>query len=1185
MSMTLLFAFASAVWIASSDPAATPRFVREFDVGKGIESAVLRVTGVGFYEAELNGARIGDRLLDPSQTDYRKRVYYATYPLEVKPGANRLAITVGHGWYDQRASGWDFEKAPWRGRPRCIAELVLKYADGRSEAVATGPDWREVPSGILYDDIREGEWQDGTAADWTRPVEVVEGPKGELVPADFPGARKFERFTPKAVERLPDGSYLIDFGVNMSGWARFAPHDTAALRGRRIDFRYDERKPPQERHIDQFAKKFGAKPFDGTGEGFQTDHRIFAGTDGEAYEPHFVYHGFRYLTVSGLPAAPSADEFAAWQVNSGMGIVGVFECSDPSFNELMRMADRSYRANFTDGVPTDCPHREKNGWTGDASLASRFGQYFYENTACYRKWIRDILDAQNAEGAIPGIVPSPGWGYDFRPWDRRSPGPAWDSALPVIAWRLFRYRGDREVLKPVPAALERILDYTWSRRTAEDLVNESLGEWCAAGAKPDGRYVLTAYFIGNAELGARIAETVGDIRRAEKFRGLAATARAALRAKFHHGSGSFEDESQTALAIALAFGLNESAEERRQTGELLLKEIAETDGHLDVGILGLDKLGEVLRSLGENRLFFRMLVNPTEPSPRASWLDRGLTTLAEDFGRKASWNHVMFASFGAWAFSDLAGIRPAEDGEDADCVIAPDPIRDLTYVKAKTDFGKGAIRSAWTRTGDAFALQVEVPAGTRAKVVLPDGRTKALAGGRGAYACRLPPEKPVRVFRITHRHDPFFWVDPGDVVMAPFGQIRATPTSVDCPTVGTLRFRPQAEGVRTEIAAADHAALYRFTRTGAGKLSLRVDPQGRKGFAHVLAFDRPSDASVRDASGREVFTFDLKSGEPLLMKVAISGVDGDGARANLEKGIVGWDFESVVRATRTGWNAFLRKAELTGADDETFRAYYTALYNAAAVPRNVADVDRRFRGDDGEVRTASRGRHYVTPGADNYREVLPLLTLLAHPAHSDDFLWSPIESGKLSEGHAIVSVADGYFKKHRGVDYVRAWPAIRKALVRRKPCGEGDAAGRLAQGYDDWCAANLAQALGFAEDERLLRARAQAWTNLPVRTENSPGQTGSQYVFACLGFHPDRHTTGEFVLGAPKAPGGRLVLFESDEAPTNLLVIKTVNWTKGGGRVRRVTLNGRELRDFRLSRWDVFKGGELVFEMEQGGEK
>ncbi|MBR1588945.1 MAG: family 78 glycoside hydrolase catalytic domain [Kiritimatiellae bacterium] len=752
---------------------ASPAFEKTFAAAKPVKSAVLHVTGVGFYEASLNGRKIGDKVLDPSPTCYDRRVLYSTYDLggRVKAGANTLKVLVGHGWYDVRSiATWNFDVAPWRDFPRMIAQLELTYADGTRETIVSDGSWRQVESPVGYDCIREGEVvgahhpkQPDFASRDIRAAEVP-APKGLLVAENCPGAKVMREMAPKAIHAFPDGTYVVEFPENFAGWIRmnvrgqkkgdvlvvrydervnadFSPARPSACNGLYDGVSVDVRKAEagkETRRIDCHFRYTASQAACPVGAEFQADRLVSSGADVETYEPRFTYNGFQYVVLKGLRAAPRVEDIKGCVVHTSFKTAGSFECSDETFNTLMRMGDRAYRSNFADGVPTDCPHREKNGWTGDASIASELAQYCYENTAAYEKWLRDIMDTQLASGDICCIVPTSGWGF------RWGNGPAWDSALPVIAWNLWCYRGDMRALESVYPALKRYVDFTTTKASG-NLVKHGLGDWIPVNRKhmPSTELTSSCYCRQAAAILSRIASVIGKTEDASRYGRLADDIKAAINAKYYRGNGVYDNGRQTAQAFPLAFGVVPDGE-RAAVAAKLVEAVEATDGHVDMGLLGTKHVFRALSRIGRTDLAFKMLTNPTSPSP-VEWVQKGGTTLWEDWGNGASRNHIMFGDFMAWAYQFLGGIQlPEKAGSCAaipdvtatafkEVVIAPQFIDALKWARASVDGPYGTIATAWTREGRNVKLEVAVPPNTTAIVRLPGKAERRVGSGRHGF--------------------------------------------------------------------------------------------------------------------------------------------------------------------------------------------------------------------------------------------------------------------------------------------------------------------------------------------------------------------------------------------------------------------------------------------------------------------
>lgn len=739
----------------------SPAFRKRFEVLKDVKRATLYITGVGFYEAALNGRRIGSKVLDPSPTDYSDRVLYSTYVLdgEVRNGENVLDVLVGHGWFDNRAVAvWGWNMAPWRDVPRFISQLVLEYADGTRETVASDGSWEMIESPVLYDDIREGEIvapRCGRTPIGLKGV-VVPGPEGCLVAEAHPAAKVVDLVKPTAVHRLADGSHMVEFPVNFAGWIRLSIKGQPE--GNVLAVRYDERvgpgfspaRPSVElgepvkaadgvvlRKIDEHFVNEASHHVIAEDAAFQTDRVVCSGTD-EIYEPRFSYKGFQYVWIRGWKGELNAGDVTGCFVHTAFRNSGRFTCSDSVLNRLIEMSDRAYKSNFTDGVPTDCPHREKNGWTGDAQLACELAQYFYENTAAYEKWVRDLVDAQNEDGDLPAIVPTSGWGFK---WGN---GPGWDAALTVVPWTLYCYRGDRRVLEEAYPAIKKYLSFT-EAKSAGGLVCHGLGDWCSLDRKrmPTLEYTSSLYYYQAQLIASKIADVLGFREDAGKFSSRAQVTRDAIVAKHYKGDGVWDDGRQTAQAMALGFGVVPASEVKR-TEDALVSAVLRTGGHVDFGIFGAKTVFRALSRAGRSDLALQMIVRPDFPS-FGHWVEQGATSLWEHWNGKSSRNHIMFGDFAAWAMQFIGGIRlsPSADWSDMipsptapaskDILLSPIPIDGLDFAEAETETPYGIVFSRWERTSTGIRYRVSIPGGTTARFVVPGMPEKVIGPGEHVF--------------------------------------------------------------------------------------------------------------------------------------------------------------------------------------------------------------------------------------------------------------------------------------------------------------------------------------------------------------------------------------------------------------------------------------------------------------------
>lgn len=759
---------------------ASPAFQKSLNLShsnKKIKHVTLHITGLGFYEVYLDWKKIGNKVLDPVQTRYDKRIMYSTYDLteqfskDVHP--KFVTVLLGHGWYDVRSVAvWNFDNAPWRDVPRFLAQLELEYDDGSKNYIVSDETWEQINSPIVFDCIRQGEVSTGSLQrdELGCNAIVVDAPKGKLVAEALPPTVITQELKPVAITEPKPNVYVVDFGQNFAGWMRLRIKgqqtpvssiidlDNASRQqhGNIVSFRYGERlandgtiemKPINEHfrhHVPFDAFIFGtsmpsAFHFDAM---FQTDLFLCRTTDSNGlneltYEPRFMYHGFQYVEITGLHDKPNPDWITGCVVHTDFRTAGRFECSNELFNKIQQATLWSYRSNFVNGVPTDCPHREKNGWTGDAQLAAEQAQYNWDNTAGYEKWINDLLDEQQDNGNLPGIVPTSGWGYA---WGN---GPAWDSAIVLIPWILYEYKGDKRILEQSYNGMKKYVDYLTNRKKPNGLVYHGLSDWCYAKTKTDAVVTSSVYYFIDAKIVSRAAMILDKKEDAEEYRLLSEKIRNDYLKEFFKPDGTIANASQTAQSFPLYYHLimdpvNFSTMNPNDlipvklAFQKLVEAVTKADNHLDVGILGAKSLFHTLSQYGRTDLAMKILNQKDYPG-YGSWFERGATTLWEDWGDGSSRNHIMFGDISTWFYQTLGGIQnipdiPDDAVEDIDHLIMknascafknftikPEYPVDLDWVNAEHNSPYGFISVHWKRNGTKIKLTISVPVNTKAR--------------------------------------------------------------------------------------------------------------------------------------------------------------------------------------------------------------------------------------------------------------------------------------------------------------------------------------------------------------------------------------------------------------------------------------------------------------------------------------
>jgi alpha-L-rhamnosidase len=697
---------------------------RPFEVAKHVVQARLYATALGAYEAFLNGARVGDALLAPESTDFRRRVLYRAYDVTelVRAGANLLAAHVGDGWYASYvAPGGRYAFGP--PPRRFLAQLELTFADGSRQVVATGDGWRTAASPVVESEIYNGETWDARrerpgwnapefdAADWA-PAQVADAPPGQLVAHTAPPIRITETLRPHSIAEPRPGVFVFDFGQNFAGLCRLHVQGAA---GDAVTLRFAE-----------ILGEDGAVDQSNLRAARATDTYILKGDPaGETFQPSFTYHGFRYVQVEGYPGRPALADLDGLVIHSDLPITGAFRIDHAGVQQLWKNALWSQRSNFT-GIPTDCPQRdERLGWLGDANVfwdAAAFNMDVYGFT---QRFAGDMRDAQTPAGAYS----------DYAPAARRfgdQPAPGWADAGVVLPWTAWRRYGATSVIDENWEAMARYLRYLedanpdglWRNSRGLDF-----GDWLALDAKQPGDpttpkdLIGTAWWAYTTEIAAEMAAATGRTDEKAWLDGLHARIVAAFQAAYVDAGGAIGNGSQTGYILALKFGLVPPAL-REVAARRLTDEIEGRGGVLSTGFLGTPFSLDVLADIGRADLVYDLLLRTEFPS----WgymIAKGATTIWErwngDVGDVAmnSFNHYALGAVAGFLFRRVAGIEPASPGFRE---ILVRPVLDPRVRRAGADYDSvlGRISSDWTWTpGGEFRLSLTVPPNARARVVLP----------------------------------------------------------------------------------------------------------------------------------------------------------------------------------------------------------------------------------------------------------------------------------------------------------------------------------------------------------------------------------------------------------------------------------------------------------------------------------
>jgi len=700
-----LTASAAPKWISGNTverdkPA--PMLERSFELTEKPASALFTVAFAGWGEVWVNGAKVGEDVLSPVTCQPDKRLSSVTFDIaaHLRPGTNTVGILLGNGWFNAfTKTSWWFDEATWVSCPKARGTLVV---DGKT-LLETDGSWTAYDSPIVFNALRNGEWYDARLEGAKRNVRKAKvelyAPWGVVSAEDAVPCRMCEMYTPREVLATPDGARIYDFGANIAGWCEIEAKGEA---GAKIVLDYDESVTPTNTlfgHVTVYIAKHGDP------HPVQHDEYTLAGrAEGERWHPRFTYHGFRYAKVTIIGKA-ELTAIRARFVHSDFPRAGTLETSDATFAALQASTERSYLSNFV-GIPTDCPHREKNGWTGDAQLAMETGLWNFDAKASYVHFLRMLLDAQLPNGAVPCIVPcSPKFGYFW------GSGPAWDNVLFEIPWQLYRFYGDDAPAREAYGAMKRYLAFIEEKADAEGLFMYGLGDWCPPDRKKMVSVRLTdsAYVYSFNRRLAFWADRFGEPTLAAACRARAERLAEAFTRVFYKGDGVYENGGLTALAAPLYFEGLCPAGEREKVVRRLVEAVRARKHVADFGILGAKWVPRVLAANGYVDDAWTIFTQKEVPG-WAHWLQFGDGTLREKWDDSYSHNHIMFGDLSAWAYEYVAGIVPVEPGFRT-VAIRPRIPKGVTSFAATHRTPLGDIKVSWKIENGKPRVDYSVPPG------------------------------------------------------------------------------------------------------------------------------------------------------------------------------------------------------------------------------------------------------------------------------------------------------------------------------------------------------------------------------------------------------------------------------------------------------------------------------------------
>ena len=709
---------------------------RTINLSKSVQRARLYVTALGSYRVFVNGTRVSNDVLTPEFTDYRKRVTYQTYDVTglLVNGSNAIGAVLGDGWY---GSGLTWVGVHFFSPPdRFIAQLELDYADGSRDTVMTDESWQATASPIIRSDIYGGEVYDARleqtgwekpgfdASKW-KPAVVAEAPAIAVSGEITTPARVIAELVPKSVSPIANGVYIFDLGQNMVGWVTLRVKGGA---GTKIRLRFAEILNPDGTIYTANLRNADA-----------TDVYTLRGVGEESFSPHFTFHGFRYVEMTGYPGTPTLDAIKGEVVSSVSDPAARLTTSSALVNQMWSIGLWGQRGNFL-SIPTDCPQRdERLGWMGDAGVFWRTGSYNFDIAAFSQKFMQDIVDAQSHQGAFRNVSPNTLPSSVDEPADPPSGSdmigaPGWGDAGVIVPWTTWLQYGDKAVVEENWDAMQRWMQFIQSRNPdflRKNGVGPNFADWLAPDQGTNKDLLATAYWALIANMMSQMAHAVGKEADAERYNGIVQNIRVAFQKAYIKEDGKVGSGTQTSYVVALYTKMAPAALEPTLV-DRLVQDIEARNWHLSTGFLGTPFLLFTLADHGRSDVAYRLLLNDTYPS----WgymLSKGATTWWErwngDTGDPAmnSYNHYAFGSVIAWVYRHAAGIDATPDSPGfKEIVIHPHLDARMTSARAEYDSSYGKIVSDWNGTPvGPFSLRVTIPPNTSAKVFLP-----AIAGAR-----------------------------------------------------------------------------------------------------------------------------------------------------------------------------------------------------------------------------------------------------------------------------------------------------------------------------------------------------------------------------------------------------------------------------------------------------------------------
>ncbi|MEN8227092.1 MAG: family 78 glycoside hydrolase catalytic domain [Bacteroidota bacterium] len=716
-----------AAWISDSediDLKPAPWFRKEFTIEKEIASARVYIASAGLHELYINGIKVGDARLTPAYTRFDRRVLYLTHDVTslLKKRDNAIGVLLGNGWYNHQSTAvWDFHKAPWRAHPKFMLELHLTYEDGTKEVIPTSTAWKTSLSHVVFNSIYTGEhidnrlYQEGwdrsgfNDQEWTEAVRV-ESPTDNITAEVMPAIKNVDAIPAKSIRKIDELTYIFDLGRNIAGVSELK---VTGERGTILRVKHGEQLLDNGR-VDLTGLEVHYRPTDES-DPFQTDIYTLSGEGEERFMPHFNYKGFQYVEVtSSKPIVLTKASLTGHFMHSDVEQVGFIVSSDTLLNQIWEATNSSYLSNLF-GYPTDCPQREKNGWTGDVHNAVEMGLFNFNSIKVFEKWLDDHRDEQREDGVLPAIIPTDGWGYHW------ANGPDWTSTIVLLPWFYYLYNGDTRILEENYKSIKLYVDHL-SDISPDHLTDWGLGDWVPIKSVSSVELTSSVYFYVDALVLSKISGVLNRKEDADKYLTMAGKVKDAINAKFlDMETGIYASGFQTELSLPLFWGVVPE-DMIEKVADNLAKTVKENGTNLDVGLLGSRAILNALSENGYPDMAWQLASKKEFPS-WGWWIANGATTLYENWDLDAkddlSMNHIMFGDIGAWYYKTLGGIQVDENNPGfKHIILKPNFVEGLNDFSASHKGPYGEIVSAWKKIDGVVNYSVTIPANSTATLYL-----------------------------------------------------------------------------------------------------------------------------------------------------------------------------------------------------------------------------------------------------------------------------------------------------------------------------------------------------------------------------------------------------------------------------------------------------------------------------------